>query len=75
MDFKSGSMDTLAVRELLLALPLLTETFSTEGPDSVSKIKNIQNDEPYNLYLDAVLLDLMGSYWCISNQFERQGDN
>ena len=68
-------MDTLAVRQLLLALPFPEETFCSVGSDSASLIEGGQNGVTDNLYLDSGLLDLMGRYGQISNQIERQDDN
>ena len=65
-------MDTLAVRELLQALPSLAEKFHSRGSGSV---EDGQNDEIKNLYLDVALVNLMGRYGRISNPLERQGDN
>jgi hypothetical protein len=75
VNLKSGNMDTLAVRQLLLALPLLKETFCSAGSDSASLIESGQNGETDNIYLDTGLLGLMGRYGRISNQLERQDDN
>jgi hypothetical protein len=75
VNLKSGNMDTLAVRQLLLALPLLKETFYSVGSDSVSLIEGGQNGETDNLYLDSGLLGLMSRYGRVSNQLDRQDDN
>jgi hypothetical protein len=75
VNLKSGNMDTLAVRQLLLALPFPEETFCSVGSDSASLIESGQNGEPENLYLDTALLDLMGRYGRVSDQLERQENN
>ena len=72
INLKSGTMDTLAVRELLQALPSLAETFCSRGSDSV---EDGQNDEIKNLYLDVALVNLMGRYGHISNPLERHDDD
>jgi hypothetical protein len=70
-------MDTLGVRELLQALPSLRESFLSGGNDSVSHswMRNVQNDELENLYLDTVLVDLMGRYGRVSSHFDSQSDH